>query len=135
MVTVGHVEYTVAVVMPVPRDPPDLAVYAPSVRRMICPGDTVRISSSDQSSTLGRVIDIANQATISQSNILAHRDILLHGTYSALIQIQLIMCKHESLQIHPEAIWPYINDVTKMATRGLKLKSPTQIVSPGFTQP
>ena len=88
---------------------------------MICPGDTVRISSSEDydSSTLGRVIDITDPSTTLQSNIRAHPENHLHGSCAALILIQLIMCKLQSKQIHPAAMWPFINDATKMATRGL----------------
>ena len=100
MVTVGYVDYTVQSTMPVPRNPPILSVFATNVRRMICPGDTVRISSSEDyvPSTLGRVIDIVDPSAALQSNIRAHPDNHLHGSCAALILTQLIMCKtHENI--------------------------------------
>ena len=120
MVTVAQVEYSVTDSLPVPRNLPVLSVYATSFRQMICPGDTVRLSSTLGSSTLGRVIDIADHATASQSDLLAHPDNHVHGSRTdAVIKIQLIICQFQSEDIHPDVIWPISNDETRMATRGL----------------
>ena len=105
MVTVAQVEYSVTDSLPVPRNPPVLSVYATNIRRMICPGVTGRLSSTLGSLTLGCVIDIADHATASQSDLLAHPDNHVHGSRTdAVIKIQLIICQLQSDDIHPDVI-------------------------------
>lgn len=131
MVTLSNVEYTVADSLPVARNPPVLAVYASHIRRMICPGDTVRViydALDSSSSTLCRAIDIADLVTASQSAILAHPANHGHDSTCPLILIQLIISQSQSEHLHPGAIWPITNGETRMATRGLTQVAHTNCV-------
>ena len=119
---VAHVEFAVCATMPVPRNPPLLAVFANRISRMIAPGDTVCIISISDNldNTLGRVIGISDMATVHQIHIPIHPDChIVDNQTGPLLKLQLILSQPSSKLIHPDAAWPIENEESMMATRGL----------------
>ena len=133
MVTVSQIEFTVAASWPVPRNPPVLSTHGPHICRTILPSDTVHVApmcrnKPSRSSFYGRVIDIVDRTSASESGIVRHPDNHLHDSTSALIKMQLIIAQHQSEDIHPQAQWPIFCDETRMATRGLILVAHTNLL-------
>mmetsp|Transcript_7240 Transcript_7240/g.16436 ORF Transcript_7240/g.16436 Transcript_7240/m.16436 type:complete len:258 (-) Transcript_7240:619-1392(-) len=72
-------------------------------------------------SILGRVIYIdADRSLVDASDIPVHPDSALAiNRTGPLIKLQLIMDQMMSEDLHPDATWPFLNEATLMATRGL----------------